>query len=105
MPIARADFIRNTLLFLAIGVVALVLIVATSIWLSTRTQDYFEDVVAARAIRSAAADLMGVLQDAETGQRGYLLTGQDSYLEPYAKAVADFEPRLAELREAVMRDP
>src|SRR5579883_3452221 len=28
------------------------------------------------------------LKDAETGQRGFLLTGQESYLEPYNVAVA-----------------
>lgn len=105
MPIARAEFIRNTLLFLAIGVIALVGIVGMSIWLTASTQDYFEDVVAAREIRSATADLMGVLQDAETGQRGFLLTGQDAYLEPYNRAVKDFEPRLADLSAAVARDP
>ncbi len=30
--------------------------------------------------------LLSTLKDAETGQRGYLLTDQDSYLEPYQKA-------------------
>ena len=29
-----------------------------------------------------------VLQDAESGQRGFLLTGQQRYLEPYKSAVA-----------------
>jgi CHASE3 domain sensor protein len=28
-----------------------------------------------------------ILQDGETGQRGYILTGQDSYLEPFYEAV------------------
>ena len=28
------------------------------------------------------------MKDAETGQRGYLLTGKESYLEPYTAAVA-----------------
>src|SRR5271156_66802 len=30
--------------------------------------------------------LMSSLKDAETGQRGYLLTGRDPYLEPYRPA-------------------
>jgi len=105
MPIARAAFIRNTLLFLAVGVATLVFIVAASVWLNARSQAYFDDVVAAREIRSAAADLMGVLQDAETGQRGFLLTGRDTYLEPYAQAVEAFEPRLDALARAVSGDP
>lgn len=35
--------------------------------------------------------LLSALSDAETGQRGYLLTGQEEYLEPYRSAV----PRVA----------
>ena len=29
--------------------------------------------------------VLSVLQDAETGQRGYLLTGNDAYLEPFRR--------------------
>ncbi len=105
MPIARADFIRNTLLFLAIGTLTLFLIVGVSLWLSARSQEYFEEVVAARSIRSASADLMAVMQDAETGQRGYLLTGAEEYLAPYREAMAEFEPRLADLAAASAFDP
>ncbi len=33
--------------------------------------------------------LLNKLQDAETGQRGYLLTGNEDYLEPYEEALRD----------------
>jgi methyl-accepting chemotaxis protein len=33
-------------------------------------------------------DISSTLKDAETGQRGFLITGQDKYLEPYTAAVA-----------------
>jgi CheY-like chemotaxis protein/CHASE3 domain sensor protein len=36
--------------------------------------------------------------DAETGQRGYLLTGLESYLEPYNRALASLPSELAALR-------
>jgi CHASE3 domain sensor protein len=29
------------------------------------------------------ADLVGLLKDAETGQRGYVITGDETFLEPY----------------------
>ena len=38
------------------------------------------------------------LDDAETGQRGYLLTGQDAYLEPYHRAVSNLGPVIAHLK-------
>lgn len=40
------------------------------------------------------------LKDAEIGQRGYLLTGDPSYLEPYVRSVPLIEQRLAVVKEA-----
>jgi len=39
-------------------------------------------------------ELLSTAQDAETGQRGYLLTGNDKYLEPYQSAVAAVGSRI-----------
>ena len=38
-------------------------------------------------VLGAVRDLDVAVRDAETGQRGYLLTGKDSYLEPYQSAL------------------
>jgi PAS domain S-box-containing protein len=50
----------------------------------------FDDMADAAALRGqifqtrvSGADLMSSLQDAETGQRGYIMTGDLNYLEPY----------------------
>ncbi len=40
-------------------------------------------------VRTELANLLSVLKDAETGQRGFLLTNSDSYLEPYQTAVGE----------------
>jgi CheY-like chemotaxis protein/signal transduction histidine kinase/CHASE3 domain sensor protein len=42
--------------------------------------------------------LLSSLKDAETGQRGYLLTDRESYLEPYENARANIPGQLQELR-------
>jgi PAS domain S-box-containing protein len=42
--------------------------------------------------------LLGTLRDAETGQRGFLLTGEDAYLEPYHRAVDQISERVATVR-------
>ncbi|HSI40126.1 MAG TPA: CHASE3 domain-containing protein [Xanthobacteraceae bacterium] len=101
MPIARLSFIRATLVMLLAGFAALALIVGTSIWLVDRTQAYAEAMVKSRALRGAAVDLLIAVQDAETGQRGYLLTGQDAYLRPYDAAMAEIGARAARLKAAV----
>lgn len=41
----------------------------------------------------AMRDLLSSVQDAETGQRGYLLTGKDKYLDPYNAALAEVAAR------------
>jgi CheY-like chemotaxis protein/signal transduction histidine kinase/CHASE3 domain sensor protein len=43
---------------------------------------------------TALNQLLSTVQDAETGQRGFLLTGNNRYLEPYNSAVASLAARL-----------
>src|ERR1700761_2978541 len=53
-------------------------------------------------------ELSGVLenlQDAETGQRGFLITGVDSYLEPYTQGIADIGQHREELARLVSDNP
>ena len=45
------------------------------------------------------------LKDAEVGQRGYLLTGDLSYLQPYIRSVPLIEQRLGLVQEAAATDP
>jgi PAS domain S-box-containing protein len=46
-----------------------------------------------------------LLKDAETGQRGYLYTGDPRYLEPYNAAVAQGNPHLDKLAELTADNP
>jgi len=59
----------------------------------------FDDVSKARAITSESGELQLALVDAETGQRGFALTGDVLYLEPHTLAVA----RLPEIRKNLAR--
>lgn len=45
------------------------------------------------------------LVDAETGQRGYLLTGNDRYLDPYRGAIAEANATLTRLLESTRDNP
>ncbi len=45
------------------------------------------------------------LADAQTAQRGYLLTGQTRYLAPYQAAVPTIDKSLSALRQLTARDP
>jgi signal transduction histidine kinase len=56
-------------------------------------------------VRQAEAELFSVVQDAETGQRGYLLTGDVSYLAPYSDAQTRLPALQSRLRTAVQDNP
>ncbi|MGH6637002.1 MAG: sensor histidine kinase [Polaromonas sp.] len=53
----------------------------------------------AQQTRGAINQLLQQMLDAETGQRGYLLTGDPRYLEPYTTATADINQNLDVLRQ------
>jgi len=57
-----------------------------------------EVIVAVDEVQSAA-------QNAETGQRGYLLTGDMQYLEPYQEARRDLSRRLEKLATLIRHSP
>ncbi|MGH7093377.1 MAG: methyl-accepting chemotaxis protein [Stellaceae bacterium] len=56
-------------------------------------------------LRVRFSSLIIALIDAETGQRGYLLTGDDSYLQPYRTALATISAELARVRAMTAGKP
>ena len=50
--------------------------------------------------QQAVSEFFALLTDAESGQRGYLLTGESSYLQPYTEAVANVEAALDRVHDA-----
>jgi signal transduction histidine kinase/CheY-like chemotaxis protein/CHASE3 domain sensor protein len=53
-----------------------------------------QKIVHSHAVLIALDALFSTAQDAETGQRGFLLTGKERYLEPYENAVENATQRL-----------
>ncbi len=70
-----------------------------------RSQDAVEQLAQGLTTRSDVNKLLQSMLDAETGQRGYLLTGNETYLEPYDKAVATVQTNLDSLRTQFMASP
>ena len=50
-------------------------------------------------------DLLGSIKDMETGQRGYLLTEDISYLEPYYEGVNNSKEHFTRLKELTLDNP
>ncbi|HLH17632.1 MAG TPA: PAS domain S-box protein [Bryobacteraceae bacterium] len=59
----------------------------------------------ARGIVESCDRVLASLLDAETGQRGFLLTGQERYLEPYNRALQELPAERAALRSSLAGAP
>lgn len=94
-------FVRNSLIMLFCGAALLVSVVLSAIVLIAQTQQTFDRLVAERTTRTAASDLFSLLQDAETGQRGYLLTMDPVFLKPYRDAVTQIDMAEERLSKAL----
>jgi PAS domain S-box-containing protein len=90
------------------------LVAAASLLLLVGLESYRDtfrvaDAAAARKhsfeIRGLLSDTAARLTDAETGQRGFLLTGDDAYLEPYHAATKNVDRLLTELRNSTADNP
>ena len=105
MPITSRSFVRwNSFLF-AIGLLALVVLIGATFWLIARTSDYADAALTARQVRADIADLKSLVQDAESSQRGFLLTANDSYLGPFELARQEIPSKLDSFRVYVTQEP
>jgi methyl-accepting chemotaxis protein len=62
-------------------------------------------VATTQAVIGSISELMSAMKDAETGQRGYLLTGRDEYLEPYQASEQAIPELLASLEAKTRENP
>ncbi len=94
---------------LGLAVVAAILIVAGNAWLALRSIEELNQsqkwVAHTWQVLNEIDLLTGSLKDAESGSRGYLITGDEQYLEPYKQAQQDLPNELALLEELTADNP
>lgn len=56
-------------------------------------------------VRRTLADLLSATKDAETGVRGYVITGDEAFLEPYRSATVETERYVAHVRSLTTDNP
>ena len=106
MPSAHLDFVRRTLrravLLPVIGaaliVVVFLIMIQRLLWESDRLNQSEEVITTAEQVRQLAVDM-------ETGVRGYLLSNDRSFLEPYDRSSRAFAPLLVRLDGLVADNP
>ena len=62
-------------------------------------------VLHSRQVLFELSQVESLLKDAETGQRGFLYTGQPTYLQPYNVALMQIEPHLRNLSQLTADNP
>ena len=97
--------VRKMALSLPMALLAAMVLVGINETGHMRSQDAVEQMTHGQNTRKAVNLLLQSMLDAETGQRGYLLTGNETYLEPYDKAVASVQTNLDGLRNLFMNSP
>ena len=58
-----------------------------------------------RDILFALGDIISLAKDAETGERGYIITGEPTYLDPYNSAVARLDEQIKLLEQLTAHNP
>lgn len=89
---------------LAVALLFFILSTAVAIYTTQLLKTSNQGVVQTHNVIVAIDLLLADVQDAETGQRGFLLTGEEPYLEPYHRAVSQVQNRLRLVEGLVSSD-
>ena len=94
MRIGTKILVGYGLALLVVGVVGVIAYRAT-----TELVDGADWVTHTHKVKETLSEVVSSLKDAETGQRGFLLTGEQRYLEPYAAGIKVVDRYIQDLRE------
>jgi len=94
-----------TLLLLVIGSLGLLIIVAASFILLNATNHDMNDLSRLRDGAAATNQILTLLQNAESSQRGYLLTQDERYLEPFNATQEQLLEKLRQTHPVYQGDP
>lgn len=105
MPFKTSAHRRTNAPYLTLGLgllAVLVFFIASGFIAYSNTRTMNEDAkMVARTHNTllTLTQIMSIMKDAETGQRGYILTGETAYLAPYDEAVKNIRAKLIEIDE------
>src|SRR5712692_7720882 len=97
----------NRLVLAGFGIATAILVFVG--WQSYRNTARFAEAAQWREhtyeVLNSLDNAVGRLSDAETGQRGYLLTGEEAYLEPYRAAIKNIDQTIGDLKNLTSDNP
>jgi PAS domain S-box-containing protein len=99
-PVSASPGLRINFIALSLAFVLLLAILVVAGILALRQTRVQADVHDSLDVINSLNHIQSELLDAETGQRGYILTGDPSYLEPYNRAAPNLLGDIRHLQEA-----
>jgi two-component sensor histidine kinase len=103
LPMLAAHLRTASSAAIAIGVVAAAVVVTA--WINLQAIEASRLVSLSIEVRERSERFLGNLLDSETGERGYLLTGNESYLAPYEDGRTHVLPDLDTIERLVSDNP
>lgn len=100
----RPSLGRRVAALLALAIVLLLAANAAVLVMIQRTAAFNDTVEQAQQVRLVARQTLTRLVDAETGQRGFILTGQPEYLAIHTEAMRDLPDLLSQLNGLTVGD-
>ncbi|NMM77716.1 histidine kinase [Acidovorax sp. SRB_14] len=101
----RWSQLRKIAVSLPLAVLAAITLVSINEAGYQRSRYALEDMAHSQSTRASLNKLLQSMLDAESGHRGYLLTGDERYLEPYERSVSTVNANLDELRSLFHDSP
>ncbi|HEX4144668.1 MAG TPA: CHASE3 domain-containing protein [Pirellulales bacterium] len=92
---------------IGVGLLAILLVINAALGYRQINElfDQSQLVIHTQKVENALARLLQAVTDAETGQRGYLLTGQKRYLTPYQAATDQYQTWVQEISKLTADNP
>jgi signal transduction histidine kinase len=105
VPPAKSKSLARLYWSFVVSTALAALLVAATIWFAALRQTEDNWVRHTLSVRNQIARVLTLVQRAESGQRGFLLTGREMYLAPYQQAVEDLPAALDETGRLVADNP
>lgn len=87
--------------WLAVSLLVMLALIGLSFFKQSRSS---RDLVHTWEVKNRIGNLISSIKDAETGQRGYIITSETDYLAPYHTTITNYDRSLSELKELTITD-
>jgi PAS domain S-box-containing protein len=106
LPVTDSQVVeKRSLLWSLVGLGMLLVIAVIGVWTLRQVAESDFWVDHTREVINANEQLLSDVKDAESAERGYIITGDEGYLEPYQSAYSDSERSMERLLQFTKDNP